>query len=367
MVENLPVRHPAPDSEAFVKILTGKDGGGRVPLVEYIVDDLVLEPIIGGLLGRQWAESAGGRESEKAYLDNFIEFWFRLGYDCVRFERGLPFPEKQLRALEAEPAGGKIRSWAEEHHGSIRSWRDFENYPWPKIEDMDFFPFEYINGHLPEGMGFLSCHAGGIFEHLSWIMSYEGLCFALIENPELVQAVADRIGRLMTDFYGHILDLDRLTAVFGGDDMGFRSSTLISPADLRRYCLPWHKRFAAMAHERDLPYFIHSCGNITAVMEDLIEDVRIDGKHSFEDAILPAPQFQSRYGNRIAVLGGVDVNILSSGTPGDVRRRTRELVETCGRSGRYAVGSGNSIPSYVAPENYLAMVDEALACRKAGR
>ena len=31
-----------------------------------------------------------------------------------------------------------------------------------------------------------------------------------------------------------------------------------------------------------------------------------------------------------------------------------------GAGGRYAVGSGNSIPSYIPVENYLAMVDEAL-------
>jgi hypothetical protein len=38
---------------------------------------------------------------------------------------------------------------------------------------------EYINQHLPEGMGFVSCHAAGILEHLSQLMSYEGLCLAL--------------------------------------------------------------------------------------------------------------------------------------------------------------------------------------------
>lgn len=94
-------------------------------------------------------------------------------------------------------------------------------------------------------------------------------------------------------------------------------------------------------------------------MPDLIGRVGIDGKHSFEDAILPVEAFQARYGDRIAVLGGVDVDILAAGTPERVRRRTRMLIEACGPQGRYAVGSGNSIPSYVPVENYLAMVDEA--------
>ena len=131
--------------------------------------------------------------------------------------------------------------------------------------------------------------------------------------------------------------------------MGFRTGPLISPALLRSLVLPWHKKFAALAHGRGLPYFLHSCGNLASIMPDLIDDVGIDGKHSYEDAILPAEEFQARWGSRIAVLGGVDINILSKGTEEDVRRRTRRLIETCGARGRYAVGSGNSIPSYIPP------------------
>ena len=95
-------------------------------------------------------------------------------------------------------------------------------------------------------------------------------------------------------------------------------------------------------------------------MGTLIEDVGIDAKHSFEYAIMPVEEFQTLYGDRIGVLGGLDINILSGAPPEQVRERTRRLVATCGARGRYAVGSGNSVPSYVPVENYLAMVDEAL-------
>ncbi len=43
----------------------------------------------------------------------------------------------------------------------------------------------------------ITCHGGGLYEHLSWIMSYEGLCMALYDAPDLVKAVADRIGGLL--------------------------------------------------------------------------------------------------------------------------------------------------------------------------
>jgi uroporphyrinogen decarboxylase len=364
MIRNLPVANPRPDAQRFVEVLMGRATAARPPLVEYLVDDVLRKPITTDLLGREWAEPGEDRESQRRYLDNFVEFWLRMGYDFVRFERGLPFPRRQLISADPAPGSGRQRAWADEHQGAIASWEDFERYPWPKVEDFDFFPFEYIDSHLPDGMGLVACHAAGLFEHLSQIMSLEGLCLALYDDPALVRAVAERLGDLLAAFHRHLLDLDHLVAIFQGDDMGYRSGTLVAPAVLREHILPWHRRVAAQAHARGLPYFLHSCGNLDAIFEDLISNigagVGIDGKHSFEDAILPAPEFQARYGGRVATLGGLDLNVLAGGTPEQVRTRTRELIETCGPRGRYAVGSGNSVPSYVPVGNYLAMVDEAL-------
>lgn len=360
MLRNLPLKNPKPNAQRFVDVLMGRDTSPRPPLVEYLVDDAVMRPITTELLGRRWVDEDGDQESRRAYLDNFIEFWYRMGYDFVRFERSLPFDVPQLFAPDTAPGVRKRRAWADQHQGLIRNWEDFERYPWPAVEEMDFFPFEYLNSHLPVGMGLIVSHAGGVFEHLSWIMSYEGVCFALHDDPELVRAVSDRLGVLMAGFYEHVLDLDHVVAVLAGDDMGFRTSTLVAPAALKEHILPWHRRFAEMAHDRSIPYFLHSCGNVDRIMEDLISDVGIDGKHSFEDAIMPVQEFQALYGGRIAVLGGLDVHILSASSPERVRQKTRFLIDTCGSRGRYALGSGNSIPSYVPVANYLAMIDEAL-------
>ncbi len=359
-LRHLPLIDPRPDADRFVDILLGR-AQGPPPLVEYLVDDVVMRPIVTGLLGREWVEGGGDRETLKAYLDNFIAFWQQMGYDFVRFEQGLGFAENQLFAPDPAPGSGKQRGWVDHRHGTISSWADFERYPWPKVDEMDFFAFEYVNDHLPDGMGLMTCHGGGPFEHMSHIMSLEGLGLALYDAPDLVQAVADKVGGLMAAFYRHLCDLDRVIALFQGDDMGFRTSTLVSPEVLRTFVLPWHKRFAEMAHDRGVPYFLHSCGNVVAIMDDLIEDVGIDGKHSYEDAILAVQDFQARYGDRVAVLGGLDLNILGAATPDEVRQKTRFLIETCGERGRYAIGSGNSIPSYVPVENYLAMVDEAVS------
>ncbi|HET6486080.1 MAG TPA: uroporphyrinogen decarboxylase family protein [Spirochaetia bacterium] len=370
----LPLKHPKPDSSYFLDVVMGRRSGPS-PLVEYLVDDVVMKPIVEGLLGREWAgEGSVGtahevrrgvvdRAAQTRYLDTYIDFWLRMGYDFVRFERDVGFPERHLETSDTAPGSAKRRAWSDQHTGSIMSWKDYEKYPWPRLESFDFFPFEYINSHLPDGMGMITCHGGGLYEHLSWIMSYEGLCLALYDAPDLVKAVAERVGSLLVGFYRHLLDLDRVIAIFQGDDMGFKTGTLLAPEALRTYCLPWQRRLAAMSHERGRPYFLHSCGNLASIMEDLIEDVRIDGKHSYENTIMPVTEFQQKYGTRIAVLGGLDINILTRSTPQEIRKQTANLIEVCGAHGRYAVGSGNSVPSYIPVENYLAMVDEAVKRR----
>jgi len=360
MLKNIPVTNPQPDANRFVDYLMGRTHEGKPPLIEYLVDEVLLIPITTEMLGRAWVPESSRREDQIGYLDNFIAFWYRMGYDFVRFERGMGFPLPQLVTADTAPTAVKERLWADQHHGLIKNWDDFERYPWPRYEDIDFFSYEYVNDHLPEGMGLIVSHAAGVFEHLSHILSYEGLCLAVYDQPELVSAMAERLGSLMIQFYQHLLDLDRIIVLFPGDDMGFRTGTLIAPEHLRRFVLPWHKRFAELAHQHGIPYFLHSCGNLMKIMDDLIEDVHIDGKHSYEDAILPVEDFQVRYGDRIAVLGGVDIHILTTGTPEQVRQRVRFLIETCGGRGRYAIGSGNSIPSYIPIPNYLAMLDEAL-------
>lgn len=349
---------PSPDINRLMDHLMDRKKLSVPPLVEFLVDNSIIKQFTGEVLGRKWVDPGSDHDSQGVYLDNVIAFWRELGYDYIRLELALPFPGKSDAAQNTAGKDTGMRSWVDEKNGAITSWHDFEEYPFPDISQFDFFPFEYLNAHIPEGMGLIFSHGGGVFERTSWIFSMEQLCYCLVDTPDLVRAVADRVGALQNKFYQHILDFEHIAAIFPGDDMGFKTSTLISPGDLHRYFLPWHKRNAALAHQKGIPYFLHSCGNVLKIMEDLIEDIKIDGKHSFEDGIISVQQFQERFNGRIAVLGGMDMHFLSTASPDEVRKRTRALIETCGGRERYAVGSGNSIADYVPLENYLAMVRE---------
>jgi uroporphyrinogen decarboxylase len=93
-------------------------------------------------------------------------------------------------------------------------------------------------------------------------------------------------------------------------------------------------------------------------MEDLIEDVRIDAKHSFEDTILDVRAAKTLWGDRIALLGGIDMDFLCRAEDDAIRERVRDTLKVCMPGGGYCLGTGNTVANYVPLDNYLAMLDE---------
>jgi uroporphyrinogen decarboxylase len=372
---SVPIKNPEPNIQGFLDAVTGKTAPQRPPMVEYLVDNALMRPILEDMIGRDWVDTSdkteymGGqmdfsRENLAiidAWLDNQIAFWYHMGYDFIRCEVSLPLPAVAL--ITQDTAKGNEdhnRAWQGLRDGPIQTWEDFEKYPWPQCSEENFYIHRYICEHLPEGLGFITCHAGGVYEHVSRLIGYENLCLMLYDNPELVKAVADRLGELILKYNEYLLQLDGLVAILQGEDFGYNTQTLIPPKAIREYFLPWHKAFAKMIHEHGKLYFLHSCGEVSAIMDDLIEDVRIDGKHSFQDNVLPVWEAKKLYGDRVALLGGVDVGKLASYEPAELRKYVRKIIDACAPGGRFAVGAGNSIPSYIPIENYLTLLDECL-------
>lgn len=365
----VPLKNPRPDIEEFRDIILRKKGiKNRVHFCELHIDKEIIKEVTLKFLNRRWVEpEKDNLKTREEYLKNYIECWYRLGYDYIRFttdfrfEAGLSFKTKSREGNDTSQVPKPTRKWTEEGKGVIISWEDFERYPWPEVEDMDLWSYEFASDNLPEGMGIMGCLSGGILEiALNDLFGYETLSYLIYDDPELVRAVFDRIGNLVYKAYERLIGLKNLVGFFQGDDMGFKTATLISPEALRRYVLPWHKKLAEFCHSHNLLYILHSCGNLEAIMEELIHNVKIDARHSFEDAIMPVTEVKKKYGDRIAILGGVDVDKLCRFKEKDLRAYVRNILDICMPGGAYALGTGNSVANYIPLNNYLIMLDEGL-------
>jgi len=282
-----------------------------------------------------------------------------LGYDYVSAGMPLAMPvTHHLIADTAEHARAGGRSYMEEHRGPITSWAEFESYPWPDVAAIPDEPLVWHQQNLPDDMCLVTNTGAHFCEHLCWLFGYESLCFALHEQRDLVRAMADRLLENVLALTERALQFDRVRAVWGSDDMGFKTQTLISPADMREFVLPGHKAVAEKVHAAGKPYLLHSCGKLTEIMPELLDDVKIDAKHSFEDTIEQVTDAKAEYGDRCALIGGIDVDFLCRADEQAIRERVRRTLDVCQPGGGYFLGSGNSVANYIPVENYLAMMDE---------
>ncbi len=344
---------PKPDVEEFRRVLQ-RGACNRVPLVELAIAEETLAALHGRPLIPLSRED--GQRQFREGIQQRLQLWRALGYDYYRVRAEIPFQMETLAARNTAAAAAGDRQWVNEHEGVIKSIADFEAYPWPAPAAIDFAAAEAAAGALPDGMGLIG-FSGGVLEWSSNLLGLESMMLLLYDDPDLVRAVVDRVGQIIYDAFHVFCQMERCFAIWLGDDMGFKTATLLQPQHLRQYILPWHKRYAGLAHQTGRLFLLHSCGHVESVMPDLIEEVRIDAKHSFEDVIVPVEEFKRRWGAQVAVLGGVDVDLLSRGTEDEVRRRTQQILTACAPGGGYACGSGNSITNYMPAANYIAMLE----------
>ena len=342
----LPIdRAPDPDFERFLHAVRRDQPPDRVPFVELGVDAEIMEAVLEGPADTVEAQ---------------VRFWHALGYDCASVKAKIPWTRLRGHAADTAALPHAEREWANVHATAFTDRAGFEAFPWPKPQDVDYSDIEAAARIVPDGMGVIG-RTSGVLENVMFTLGFEGLSYLLADDPDLVRDCVDTVGTLMLGVVDAMASMDGVGAIFFGEDMGFKTATMLSPAALRQLIFPWHRRIVAAAHARGKPILLHSCGNLRAVAEDVIA-IGWDARHSWEDVIQPITEAKALYGDRIAVLGGIDMDLLGRGSEEAVRARVREVVACCAPGGGFALGSGNTVANYVPLANYLAMLDEGSRC-----
>jgi len=333
------------DFGEFLKVLRRRGRPKYLPFYEHIASSGFVANFTQTAFDRMSRDDPG-------YWKIYVDFWMNMGYDCVPMEIPLncPLPDE----ADAVTRGSESKV-------VIRNRDDFERYPWPdESRPIDFGYFEIVSGLLPDGVKIVGGVEAGPFEWASWMMGITGLSYALADDPELVEMVFEKIGSLHISAHRQVGTLDSIGALRQGDDLGYKTATFLRPELLRKYVFPIYTEMAAQAHSNGKPFILHSCGDLGEVYEDLIEDCKIDAKHSFEDIILGVAEFKKRYGGRITPLGGLDVDFLCCKSQEEIRDYTRRMITQCFSDGYWALGTGNSLTNYLPVENYLVVLEEGV-------
>ncbi len=326
----------------------------RIPLYEHIISPEIMEEV----LDNNFKELYHGDKRDKLqYFKNICKFYQKMGYDTVSFERVITSVMPESGALE----GGV--------EGVIKNREDFENYPWEDIVTLFFENFsedyQLLKKVMPKGMKAIGGAGNGVFECVQDVVGYEQLCLISVDDPDLYRDLFSKTGEIILSVWEELLKRysDMFAVCRMGDDLGFKSSTLISVDDIKQYLIPQYTRIIEEIHSYDIPFLFHCCGNIFPVMNDLIEKAGIDAKHSNEDQIAPFVEWIDRYGEKIGNFGGVDTDHLCRKSETEIKKEVIEIFNYAKNDKGVAFSSGNSIPDYVPVEGYLAMVETVRECR----
>jgi len=327
---------------------------GRLPLYEHIIDI----PFVSKVMGKEIVLQGNSGKDMEAFYSELIGFWKEMTYDGFAYEAAI---------CEILPGHGAIRGGMP---GPIQNRDDFEKYPFddiPRIFWDTYTPhLEAIRKVMPQGMKAYGGCGYGIFETSEDLVGYEYLSVMQYLDSELFEDLYKKIGDLYITLWSEMIR--RYSDIFiffrMGDDLGFKTSTLLEPATIRKHIIPQYKRVIDLIHGNGKKFLLHSCGNIFDIMEDLI-DTGIDAKHSNEDQIAPFDKWIERYSARIGLFGGIDVNTLCLNPYDDVYRKVLEDASRFRSTAiGWGLGSGNSIAEYVPVEGFMAMIDAAKKIRK---
>ena len=365
----------------MARVLGGKAISDRVFIAELLIDEEIKKEIIEKYFngknvppprvqrfgssesGVCFEESKEYRNAYRFYHKELIKFYYRMGYHFIPdLEFYLNFSGLNNVSRVAKDTALLSRGeryWAQEGFGMIRSWEDFENFPWSKGKAMlDGYGehLEFLSKNLPDGMK-IAAQAAVYEPVMEWLFGYTGLFYEVTDNPELVKAVIDNLADLVYQSYIIAAQIDGVGVIWHGDDLAYKTGTMLSPDLLRKWLFPWYKKFGEVAKKYDKPYWYHCCGNKSEIMDDLINDVGVDAIHAFEDSCCPVIGYKENYGDRIGLIGGVDIDKLTRLSGSDLHKYLNNILDNCMPGGRYVFGSGNSICNFVPLENYLMMLE----------
>jgi uroporphyrinogen decarboxylase len=282
-------------------------------------------------------------------LGSDIGFFEDLGGNCVRDVFGVVWD----RSVDKDIGIPK---------GQVLSEPSLAGYTFPDPLDPRFF------ADIPAKIGrygdrFRVFQIGfSLYERAWTLRGMQDLMMDFYDHPDFVRnllnAIADYNIAQIRQALTHDID-----AVYFGDDWGQQRGLQMGPRLWHEFIYPVLRRMYAAVHAAGKYVFIHSCGDVDELFDDLIE-IGVNCFNPFQPEVMDVTALILRYRGRLTFHGGLSIqHTLPYGTVDEVRRETLRLLDL-GRDGSYILSPSHDVPRDVPLENMLAFID--IAQRQAG-
>jgi uroporphyrinogen decarboxylase len=203
-----------------------------------------------------------------------------------------------------------------------------------------------------------------LFERLWMLRGFENM----LMDPYLFESDFCRLRDCIVEYNLSIIDqwIERgVHGIFFSDDWGCQRGLLMKPDDWRRFYKPAYRRMFERVCSGGAHVWMHLCGNITAILPDLI-DIGLNVLNPVQPQAMDVRQLSREFGGMVCFNGGVDVQgTLVRGTPEDVKREVHELVGLFGKfDGGYIGGTSHTVMPETPLNNIIALLEAFLEYKK---